>query len=86
MIGYQVCAEETVQCLKDYGCDDRMTELFLAYGQESRTRDQIRLLSRQRQSLMNDLHETQKRVDCIDYIIRKLEQRELLKKKAGEVK
>ena len=56
MIGYQVCAEETVQCLKDCGCDDRMTELFLAYGQESRTRDQIRLLSRQRQSLRNDLH------------------------------
>lgn len=75
MIGYRHSAEEIVKCLKDSGCDERTTEQFLVYEKENRTGDQIRLLNRSRRSLMTDLHESQKRVDCIDYIIRELEQK-----------
>ena len=63
------------QCLKDCGCDERTAEQFLAYGQEARRRDQIRHLNRRRRSLMDDLHENQKKVDCIDFMIRELERK-----------
>lgn len=67
--------KEILQCLKDCGCDERTAKQFLAYGQEARPRDQIRLLNRRRRSLMDDLHENQKKVDCIDFMIRELEQK-----------
>ena len=75
MFEYQRSAEETVKCLKDCGCDERTEEQFLAYEKEDRTKDQIRLLNKSRRSLMDDLHKSQKKVDCIDFIIRELEQK-----------
>ena len=75
MFEYQRSAEETVICLKDCGCDERTAEQFLAYEKEDRTKDQIRLLNKSRRSLMDDLHKSQKKVDCIDFIIRELEQK-----------
>lgn len=75
MAEFQNSEKGILQCLKDCGCDERTAEQFIAYGQEARLRDQIRLLNRRRRSLMDDLHENQRKVDCIDFMIRELEQK-----------
>lgn len=61
-------------CLRDCGCSDEQIRQYLAYETEHHKTRQIRLLMRHRRSLMQNLHQTQREIDCIDFIIRKLEE------------
>lgn len=65
----------TIECLESLGCSRETAEQFFVLEQENRICEQIRLLNRERKNRMDDLHEAQKKVDCIDYIIRELEQK-----------
>lgn len=58
-----------IRNLKDAGCDDLIIEKFLQLQNERKTKEQLNLLSRQRTSLLQELHESQKRIDCLDFLI-----------------
>lgn len=75
MTGLQTSETELMQCLKDCGCDEEAAKQFLIYVQENRLKDQIRLLYRFRRPFLDALHDDQRRIDCIDFMIRKLEQK-----------
>lgn len=68
-----------IQNLKDAGCDQAAIQIFLTdlySGEPSRG---IRLLERHRRSLLDVLHQQQKRIDCLDYLLfmlRKQQRRE----------
>ena len=64
--------EIALQCLRDCGCPPQMMERFRRCAQENRVCDQIRLLESHRAHLMDDLHSAQKKVDCIDFLLREL--------------
>ncbi len=69
--------EETLcflTCLREWGCGETLAAQFLSYQQQNRVKDQIRLLNKLRQNYMVDLHAAQNKVDCIDFVIRQLEQ------------
>lgn len=57
------------QCLKDIGCDEKTVKDFKDSDKSSR----IRILKKQRRTLMDSIHENQKRIDRVDYIIDKIE-------------
>lgn len=57
------------QCLKDIGCDEKTVNEFKNSNKSAR----IRILKKQRRTFMDSVHETQKRVDRVDYIIDKIE-------------
>lgn len=57
------------QCLKDIGCDENTVKEFRDSDKSSR----IRILKKHRRNLMDSVHENQKRVDRLDYIIDKIE-------------
>ncbi len=62
-----------IDCLSDIGCDDEQKEiakLFLESGQKS---ELIGYLKRCRCNLMDEMHESQRRVDRMDYLIRRAE-------------
>ncbi|MCM1113166.1 MAG: hypothetical protein NC399_07940 [Muribaculum sp.] len=62
-----------VQNLKDAGCDaDQIADLCGLCG-TGQTEEAVRALRRHRCRLMERLHQSQKRVDCLDYLIHKLE-------------
>ena len=66
--------------LEDAGCAPGViekAERLLAAGQ---TQELIRFLCLCRCDLMEDLHKSQKRVDCMDYLLRQTE-KQLLKNK-----
>ncbi len=66
--------------LEDAGCAPGViekAERLLAAGQ---TQELIRFLRLCRCDLMEDLHKSQKRVDCMDYLLRQTE-KQLLKNK-----
>lgn len=58
-----------IQNLKDAGCDDELIAQFSDLNTQSKTHEQLRILACHRQRLIEQLHQNQKRVDCLDYLI-----------------
>ncbi len=59
----------------DAGCDKDVTERVCALLMGGRTKDACTLLSGQRHALMDEVHQTQQKVDCLDYLIYSLQNR-----------
>ncbi len=55
--------------LKDAGCDEAMIQKYLQLQKEGKRQEQFRLLSLHRASLLDQVHVSQNRIDCLDYLI-----------------
>jgi hypothetical protein len=64
--------QSTVQNLKDAGCDEEFIVRF-ANDIEADKKKAVNLLGRHRAALLDDLHGCNKKIDCLDYLIRKIE-------------
>lgn len=62
-------AYAVLQNLKDAGCTDEMVENFMALQDSADEEQQIQLLSGHRKKLLEKLHQEEKRIDCLDYLI-----------------
>lgn len=60
---------EIIQTLEDAGCDNKTVEQFIKLGETGETQGQLRLLENHRRSLLNHVHEKQKQIDCLDYLV-----------------
>lgn len=61
-----------IQTLRDANCDEATVNKFLLLKDEGRMSEAIRLLSCHRCELLNALHEAQKPIHILDYLINKL--------------
>ena len=66
-------------CLGACGLGAEQRERYLALARGGQTKMQMRLLWRQRKTLMEDLHLVQKQVDRIDFLLRSLERADEIK-------
>lgn len=64
--------QNVIQNLKDAGCDTGTIEEFLVLDGEGKTREQLKLLARHRQQLLDRVHREEKRIDCLDYLVYQL--------------
>ncbi len=64
--------QEINQYLKDAGCEERQRKQFLSIYHTSSIQDQVTLLRQWRKPLMDKLHESQEKVDCMDFLLYKL--------------
>ena len=62
-------AQAVIQNQKDAGCDLETMERFLALEQTGQTREQLKLLSVHRKRLLDKVHEEERRIDCLDYLV-----------------
>ena len=60
------------QNLIDAGCDQELVQRCIALTQEEKTMELLRILSRHRRALLATVHQGEKRIDCLDYLIYKL--------------
>lgn len=67
--------DDLTQALRDAGCDDVMSEAVRRLCESHQVGDAVRALRRHRCDLMDALHESQRRVDRLDYLIRHMEER-----------
>lgn len=58
-----------VRNLKDAGCGTPLIEKIIALHDSGNLREELRLLAAQRCGLLEKVHATQKKVDCLDYLI-----------------
>lgn len=64
--------EAIVTNLKDAGCTQELITKFLTCQNAGRTQDSLRVLALHRASLLEDLHASQFKLDCLDYLIRQI--------------
>ena len=57
--------------LRDAGCCDEFIRKFTELGRGGREAEQRQLLAKRRAELLDELHESQRRIDCLDYLIYK---------------
>lgn len=63
-------SKERIKCnLEDAGCETQTIETFLKYRENETLQKQILFLKCQRCGLLEELHQVQKKIDCLDYLI-----------------
>lgn len=65
--------EAIIQNLKDAGCDGDTIEAFVNDIKGEKLSEGLKLLAVHRRHLLDCLHKEQKRIDCLDYLVYKLE-------------
>ncbi len=60
------------QNLIDAGCDRQTAEQCMVFTKEEQIKDMLPILVRHRKALLDSLHDSQKRIDCLDYLLYKL--------------
>ena len=69
----QAAAREAVlQNLKDAGCGPDIIARFMTCRDAGKTKDALRVLAVQRAALLDEVHASQAKLDCLDYLIYKL--------------
>lgn len=61
------------QNLVDAGCSSEIVSQCAALAQQKKTVELLCVLSRHRRMLLDTVHQNEKRIDCLDYLIHKLE-------------
>ena len=70
--------EDIIQNLKDASCDGETITKICKLYENGQICDVVKVLRRQRCNLMMQLHESQRKVDCLDFLIRKMEKSQRL--------
>ena len=70
-----------LQNLKDADCNSELIERFFMLDKNQRTFEQLKLLDEYRKKLVESLHQDQRKIDCLDYLIFNLKQKQNLTKK-----
>ena len=55
--------------LKDAGCGEADIERYFKLRAEGKEQEQLRFLSAHRVKLLDQVHESQEKLDCLDYLI-----------------
>lgn len=61
------------QNLKDAGCDDVLTEKCMAFLESGDAGDMLPLLKKYKHGLLGKVRKEQKQIDCLDFLIYKLQ-------------
>ena len=75
MEAYPHTDQRLVRNLQDAGCEEADIQQFLKLGHEGRQRDQLRLLAAHRAALLEQLHVSQRQIDCLDYLVYQMSSR-----------
>ena len=57
--------------MKDAGCDREIITKICRLYADGQVQDALKMLKRHRCHLMEQLHESQSRVDCLDFLVKK---------------
>lgn len=69
----------TLQNLEDAGCEKNLIIKYLQYDELGMIQQQLCLLTKHRKDLLERMHEEQRRIDCLDYLIYKIKDERMRK-------
>ncbi len=65
--------DELTQNMKDAGCDKETIGTVCRLYDGGQVEDAVKVLRRHRCALMDEVHESQSKVDCLDFLLRNIE-------------
>lgn len=68
LIGYG-SREAVIQNLKDAGCTQNVIEYCIACMEQGKKDELLNRLEEHRKGLLHKLHEEEKHIDCLDYLV-----------------
>ena len=71
-MNHQIASDAIIQNLKDAGCEDGFIDRFILALENNQNKEAFLLLREWRNSLLDEIHNNQHKLDCLDYLIRKL--------------
>lgn len=69
MWDYMNDTSAVVQNLKDAGCDEEIVKKFMELAETGERQKQYRLLEKHRKNLLEKVHNREKQIDCLDYLV-----------------
>jgi hypothetical protein len=64
--------EHLRQCLFDAGCRDEIAECILREFESGNLNEALKLMKKERCRAMDEYHESGRKVDCMDFVLRNL--------------
>ncbi len=64
-----VSEQDVIQNLADAGSDADFIENFMSYYRQGNEKMELGLLEKHRSCILDKLHEAQKEIDCLDYLV-----------------
>lgn len=61
--------EAVIQNLKDAGCAPDIIECCIACMEQGKKKELLKRLEEHRKGLLNKVHEEEKQIDCLDYLV-----------------
>lgn len=68
-MGYCDCRQTVTQNLRDAGCTEETITAFWEILKKGEKETALKLLGKHRNSLLDTIHDEQKQIDCLDYLI-----------------
>lgn len=65
--------DDFTQNMEDAGCDAETIGTVRRLYDNGQVKDAVKVLRRHRCALMDELHESQSKVDCLDFLVRNIE-------------
>jgi len=69
MSSYMENHDAVIQNLEDAGCDPETVAKLMELGMTGNRKNQLKLLEQHRKRLLEKVHENEKRIDCLDYLV-----------------
>lgn len=66
--------KEIEQNLEDAGCTPSMIKKFFTYMEHDEKENQMMLLEEHRRKLLDDVHDGEKKISCLDYLMYHMQQ------------
>lgn len=66
-----------IQNLKDAGCSESLIDEFMGCAGKNEKDSRLKLLRQQRDILLDGLHEKQRMIECLDYLVYQLRKEEI---------
>lgn len=63
------------QNLIDAGCDAALTDQFISLTGRGREKEALTLLAKHRKSLLENCHTAERKIDCLDYLVYRMEKK-----------
>ena len=76
--------EAVIQNLKDAGCMPDMLECIMIHLDEDNIGELLKLLEQQRNCLLHMVHEREKQIDCLDYLVYQIKRNKGSDKRDGK--
>ena len=71
-----IMEQDLILNLKAAGLNETLIQEFVACWKAGKTTEQLRLLAQKREGLLDQVHQEEKQIHCLDYLVYQIEKEE----------